>query len=313
MLKETTASNRNILIILFAFLLVITVTGCNSNIYHSSNSNLIVEGGRLPVMLNKTHAKKMVILDVRSEDEYNKGHVPGAVRIDLEEWEKESLASETGLENEAFWKNKIGETGINGKDTVLIYDDGAMTNAARIWFILQYFGVSKLSVLDGGYPMLESQIKNGNIAISSEPTKPVPVTFEISGEDSGQVKLMERQNVLEAIDRKDSQILDTRTHNEYTGTDLRNNPRGGHLPSAMNLPHKDLLDEKGRLKSPKTLAKIFKKAGFKKGEPIIIYCNTGGRASLTALAAERAGYGPIMNYYHSFKEWSANETCPLEK
>ena len=313
MFKEKVVLDRYILVILFAFLSVLTGMSCNSNMLHSSNLKLIVEGDELAGLLNKKSVKKIIVLDVRSEDEYNKGHIPGAVRVDLNEWEKLSLAIDTGLDNVAFWKDKIGATGINGKDPVLIYDDGSMTSAARIWFILQYFGVSKLSVLNGGFPMLESQIKDGNIKVSDKQAQPVPVKFELTGEDSGQVKLMERQKVLEAIAQKDSQILDTRTHNEYTGADLRNNPRGGHLPSAMNLPHKDLLDEKGRLKSPKTLAEIFNKAGFKKGEPIIIYCNTGGRASLTALAAERAGYGPIMNYYHSFKEWSANETCPLEK
>jgi thiosulfate/3-mercaptopyruvate sulfurtransferase len=313
MLKEINALNRRIFNMLLAILFAMTATGCNSNLYKSYNSGLVVEGDELAKLLNKKPAEKMIILDLRNEDAYNKGHIAGAVKIDLNEWEKESLATETGLDNEAFWKNKIGSVGINGNVPVLIYDDGNMTGAARIWFILQYFGVSKLSVLNGGYPILKSQIIDGNLAISHEQTKPVPVKFELNSENSGQVKLMERQNVLEAIEQKESQILDTRTHNEYTGSDLRNNPRGGHLPTATNLPHKDLLDDKGCLKSPKKLAKIFKEAGFKKGNPIIIYCNTGGRASLTALAAERAGYGPVMNYYHSFKEWSADMSCPLEK
>ena len=313
MLKEITALNKRIFTILFPIILMMTTTGCNSNIYNSSKTGLIVEGNELVQLLQSKSAGQMVILDVRNENEYNKGHITGAVRVDLNEWEKQSQASETGLENETFWKNKIDSTGINGNKPVLIYDDGKMTNAARIWFILQHFDVLKVSVLNGGYPILEPQIKDGNLKISSEQTKPTPVKFEPTNETSGQVKLTERQNVLDAIEHKDAQILDTRTPNEYAGTDLRNNPRGGHLPTAINLPHKELLNEKGRLKSPKTLAKIFKKAGFKKGEPIIIYCNTGGRASLTALAAARAGYGPVMNYYHSFKEWSADTSCPLEK
>ena len=312
MLNEIAVSNKRTLIILTAFLFVMTVVGCNSNMHKSSKLDSIVEGNQLAKLINEKPAEKIILLDVRSEDEYNKGHLAGAILIDLKDWEEESLASETDLEHETLWKNKIGKMGINGYDPVIIYDDGRMTNSARIWFILQHFGVLKTSVVNGGYPMLESQIRNGNLTISYEQTKPVPVIFEPNGKTSASVKLIERQNVLESIEEEKSQILDTRTHDEYKGIDLRNNPRGGHLPAAINLPHKELLDDKGRLKSPEKLAKIFKKAGFKKGSPIIIYCNSGGRASLTALAAKRAGYGPVMNYYHSFKEWSAEMSCPLE-
>jgi len=119
--------------------------------------------------------------------------------------------------------------------------------------------------------------------------------------------------VREAIERHDAQILDTRTVGEYAGEDLRKNSRGGHMPTAINLPHKQLLDEQGKLKSPETLAAIFAEAGFKHGEPVITLCQSGGRASLAALAAERAGYGPVLNYYLSFGDWAADATCPLEQ
>ncbi len=108
-------------------------------------------------------------------------------------------------------------------------------------------------------------------------------------------------------------MFDTRTYEEYTGENLRDNTRGGHLPNAINLPHNKLLDKKGRLKSPQALAAILKKAGFKQGQPIITHCQGGGRASLAALAADIAGYGPVMNYYLSFGDWAADMSCPIEK
>jgi thiosulfate/3-mercaptopyruvate sulfurtransferase len=68
----------------------------------------------------------------------------------------------------------------------------------------------------------------------------------------------------------------------------------------------------GRPRPPEELAALFDCAGFQGSHPIIItHCDGGGRASLAALAAERAGYGPVMNYYLSFGDWAADARCPV--
>lgn len=107
------------------------------------------------------------------------------------------------------------------------------------------------------------------------------------------------------------QVFDTRTREEYIGEDLRKNTRGGHIPTAINVPHKELLDEQNRLKSPEALRTLLEQAGFKRGQPVITHCDGGGRASLAALAASRAGYGPVLNYYLSYGDWAADATCPV--
>jgi len=286
------------------------VTGCGSN--QSAGFGPVVEAEELAVRLNskKSH---LVLLDVRSQSLYDKGHIAGAVRVDPTEWKDLSLAADKGLDHEMMWKNRIGALGVSGRDPAVIYDDGSMTKAARIWFIFQHFGVPQVGVLNGGYPILEPLINDGRIAVSEKQTKPIPTKLKSTVSTAAHVALVERQRVRQGIERGTAQILDTRTHTEYTGEDLRSNTRGGHLPTAINLPHTELLDDKGRLKSPQELAAILKKAGFKRGVPIITHCDGGGRASLAALAAERAGYGPVMNYYLSFGDWAADTTCPLEK
>jgi thiosulfate/3-mercaptopyruvate sulfurtransferase len=295
----------------FMLIMAVIVTGCDSN--QRNPLGPVMEGDELVLRLNKKAPEQLVILDVRSEVAYDKGHIAGAVQVDPSEWKELSLAAETGLDHEMLWKNRIGALGISGRDPVLIYDDGSMTKAARIWFIFQHFGVPKASVLNGGYPILEPLTKKGRIAVSQEQTKLTPAKFEHTLNTAARVELVERQRVRKAIDHGEAQVFDTRTHEEYTGENLRDNTRGGHLPTAINLPHNELLDKKGRLKSPKALAAILKKAGFKRGRPIITHCEGGGRASLAALAAERASYGPVMNYYLSFGDWAADASCPIEK
>ncbi|MHC4725981.1 MAG: sulfurtransferase [Planctomycetota bacterium] len=302
---------RHSLVGLIVFIIAATISGCSSNQYYESD--LVTQGNELALQLNKNATEQLVILDVRSETEYDKGHIAGAVRIDPSEWKEQSLAAETGLDHETLWKNRIGAVGISGRDPILIYDDGTMTKATRIWFIFQHFGVPNTSVLNGGYPILKPLIKKGRIAISQERTKPTPAKFKYTANIAARVELVERQSVRKAIEHGEAQVFDTRTYEEYTGENLRNNTRGGHLPTAINLPHNKLLDKKGLLKSPQTLAAILKKAGFRRGQPIITHCEGGGRASLAALAAEIAGYGPVMNYYLSFGDWAADASCPIEK
>ena len=296
---------------LFVLIMVATMSGCVSN--QSYPSDLVMEGYELALLLNKNSPEQLVILDVRSEASYDKGHITGAVRVDSSEWKEQSLAAETGLDHETLWKNRIGALGISGRAPILVYDDGSMTTATRIWFIFQHFGVPNTSVLNGGYPILKPLIKKGRIAVSQEETEPKPAKFEHTANTTARVELVERQRVRKAIEHGEAQVFDTRTHEEYTGENLRNNTRGGHLPTAINLPHNELLDKNGRLKSPDALAAILKKAGFRRGLPIITHCEGGGRASLAALAAEIAGYGPVMNYYLSFGDWAADVSCPIVK
>jgi thiosulfate/3-mercaptopyruvate sulfurtransferase len=256
-------------------------------------------------------SRRLIVLDVRDAAAYEQGHVAGAVRVDPAVWKDESLASETGLDHQALWRGRIGALGVTGREPVVIYDDGRMTEAARIWFVFQHFGVPEAAVLNGGFPALKPLAADGRIPIDQQPVAPTPGQFTPSTPAGTRVGLAERQQVRTAVEQNEAQIFDTRTHEEYTGQDLRKNKRGGHIPTAINLPHKQLLDEHNRLKSPEELAALFEQAGFQRGRPIITHCDGGGRASLAALAAQRAGYGPVLNYYLSFGDWAADATCPL--
>jgi len=253
----------------------------------------------------------LAIFDVRPEAEYTAGHLPGAIRIDYSAWEELSLASETGLTHEQAWRNRIGACGVDGDDTVLIYDGGKMTQAARIWFILQHFGVAEARVVNGGFPLIAAAANAGRLTLSSEPNEPRRVTFQPVGANTGRIGSLDRVEVKAAIEAGEAQVLDARTVDEYRGIDLRENDRGGHLPTATNVPHTALLDDHGRLKPADELADILDNAGFVKGRPVITHCDGGGRAALAALAAARAGYGPVVNYYLSFGDWAKDATCPV--
>ncbi len=269
----------------------------------------VIEGGQL---VEARRDASVLLIDVRNEADYNAGHVAGAIHLDAGQWKIDSLSDETNLTHIAFWRQRIGDAGVNGRDPVVIYDDGQMTGAARIWFILQHFGAANVAVLDGGFSSLKPRIDSGVIRLDTAPTIASAVAFRPDSEHGGSVGLASKKHVMTALDNPRVQVLDTRSAEEYDGTKRLRNPRGGHLPGALNLPHRDLLNADGRLKSRNELAEIFREAGFRKDRPVITHCQSGGRASLAALAAHRAGYRHVLNYYQSFGDWSADAGCPVE-
>jgi len=273
----------------------------------------VMDPAELARRLSNSTTDRLIVLDVRDAAGYESGHIAGAIRVDPTAWKNESLAGDTGLDHDTFWHQRIGGLGVSGREPVVVYDDGRMTEAARLWFIFQHFGVGEVAVVNGGYRALAPLIESGKIPVSREITAPKAVTFQPASGIGEPITLIERKRLLEKIRSRQAQIFDARTPAEFSGQDLRTNARGGHLPSAINLPHTRLMDKEGRLLSAEQLADLFRESGFQRGQPIVTHCDGGGRASLAALAAQTAGYGPVMNYYLSFGDWAADSTCPVEK
>ncbi|MBP29034.1 rhodanese-like domain-containing protein [Methylobacterium sp.] len=246
------------------------------------------------------------VLDARSAEEYQRGHWPGAVRVPVSDWEAAARQADTDLAEDGHWRRLIGNLGIDGRRPVAVYDDGRMTEAARVWFILQHFGVPA-AVLDGGWPVLSAQ--PGGHA-DSEAVVPTPVTFSPAPIAHGPVGLIGREELRDQLGT-DTQVFDARTAAEFVGKDLRKNARGGHLPGARRIGHTDLLTAEGRLKSPAELRAMLERAGFQPGRRLVTHCDGGGRAALAALAAVQAGFTQVDAYYLSFADWAKDEGCPL--
>src|SRR5438105_4515092 len=93
--------------------------------------------GEMLVELRDALPATVQVLDARKPEEYRKGHFPGAANVDVEAWRKAFAA---GQEPKA-WAERLGAVGVDGKSTVVVYDDNNFLDAARVWFILRYWGV----------------------------------------------------------------------------------------------------------------------------------------------------------------------------
>ncbi len=104
------------------------------------------------------------ILDARSQHEYAKGHLAGAMRVDVNDW-KTLATADRGLRDRKGWSEKVGRLGISRHSQVVVYGD-RLSDTARIWWLLKYVGVENAAILDGGW---RRWVKQGRPAEKSVP------------------------------------------------------------------------------------------------------------------------------------------------
>ena len=248
-------------------------------------------------------AKQFVILDVRKEEEYRREHLPGALRVDHDAWKS---AFGDGKDADG-WSKRIGGLGISGSSKVVVYDDNAMKDAARIWWILQYWNVKDVRLLDGGW-------KTWN-AKGYATTATIVETVRAPGFKAvPRVKRLTTKTQLLALLERDSiQIVDTRSEDEFCGIEERDNKRGGAIPGAKHLEWKNVIDQQThRFKSPHELRQLFDEAGADLERPSATHCQSGGRASVMAFVMELMGASDIRNYYRGWSEWGNADDTPVD-
>ena len=247
-------------------------------------------------------AKGFVVLDVRKEDAYQKAHVPGARRVDHDAWKK---ALGDGRDSEG-WSKRIGRLGIRADSKVVVYDDNSMKDAARIWWILRYWGVDDARLLDGGWKTWKAE---------DYPTTrdvPAPATPTALKAEAITRQLATLRQVVDSLKHHDLQIVDARSQDEHCGIDKRKNKRAGAIPGAKHLQWSDLIDKTtDRFKSPEELRRLFDQAGIDLQRPTASHCQSGGRASVMAFGLELMGTGDVRNYYAGWSQWGNRDDTPV--
>jgi len=238
------------------------------------------------------------ILDSRSNAEFKKGHIPGAVSFDLNAWKAKSLEKD-GLTDVEYWSAEMGRLGIGQTTQVIVYGDNP-TSSARAWWLLTYIGVQHVSLLDGGIGAWEKA------KLSIEAVEPVieKTTFKpkfVSG------MLAEKIDLLDQADGV--VVMDTRSRGEHVGT-TKKGSAPGRIPGSLNLEWSELLDADGHYKKPETLRALFKERGFEMEDKVVTHCYSGGRASVNVLALKLAGYENVQNYYCGWSEWGDEARTP---
>lgn len=258
--------------------------------------DLLLEPGQLA-----KHAGQFRILDARPKDKFLAGHIAGAVWVDHDAWTKGFAAGQAPKE----WAARIGSLGIDPDSKVVVYDEAMQKEAARIWWILKYWGVKDVRLLNGGFRAW----KEANLETTTKPVAPPARPFPVAAPQTS--RLAEKSKVLDIVKKKHVQIIDTRSTAEYCG-ETKLAKRGGAIPGALHLEWSEALDKKsGRFKPAAELAKLLKEAGIDPSKPAVTYCQSGGRAAVMAFTLELMGAREVANYYRSWAEWGNADDTPV--
>jgi thiosulfate/3-mercaptopyruvate sulfurtransferase len=254
-----------------------------------------------PAALAKANAGDQVILDVRSAAAYRAGHIPGAISVEAATLSK---AFSTDEDPES-WARRLGQLGMDAKKDIVVYGDD-WREAARIWFILRYWGVENAKLLNGGW----AAWKAADGKISNEVTKPTPLAAS-AHRSVGRVAT--KGQVQAAVNDKSAQIWDARSTGEFQGQ-TGGAKRKGCIPGAIHLEWSDLIDAKTqKVKPAAELSKLLKDSGIDPSKPVVTYCQSGGRASVAAFVMELMGGTQVRNYYRSWAEWGSADDTPVQK
>ncbi len=159
-------------------------------------------------------------------------------------------------------------------------------------------GKTDVAVLDGGFPKWRAEAR------PVEDMPPIVRDRHITVQRQAHL-VRDVTQVAAAAKLGDHAIIDARAPGRFKGEEPEPRPglRSGHIPGAVNVPYKTLLNDIGTMKSPDALRKVFETAGVDLRKPAITSCGSGVSAAVLSLALERIGKHDHSLYDGSWAEW----------
>lgn len=247
----------------------------------------------------------------RGADEYERGHIPGAVFVDL----GRDLAAPPGrgpgrhpLPAPADFARVLARLGVTRDTLVIAYDDAGGSIAARLWWMLRWIGHPGGRVLDGG---LGAWTAAGQALTTDVPViAPAPL-LEVTVLGPG---VVDKREVDRLRAEPGAVILDARSRERFEGVSEPIDARPGHIPGARSAPFADnLVAPGGVLRPAAELVKHYGALGALDAATVVCSCGSGVTACHDILALTLAGRDDALLYEGSWSDWAADSALPAAK
>ncbi len=250
------------------------------------------------------HLEDVRVVDVRwyldktrsGRTEYEAGHIPGAVHLDIDTELSDPVGPGTGrhpLPTPERFAAALGRVGIGAGTPVVAYDDAGGSIAARLWWLLHVLD-EPVAVLDGGMAAWPGELTTDVPTPAPADRAPVPwPPHRFRSAD-------------QLAELGDATLLDARSASRFTHGDPSVDPRPGHIPGARSAPWQDNLDADGHFKSPEQLRRSYGSG------PFVAYCGSGVTACHDLLALHVAGERGLALYPGSWSQWGADPSRSAE-
>ena len=248
------------------------------------------------------------IIDVRPELAYKKGHIPGAVNIPFTDLTDQFGAVKGSLKSNAAIADLLGRKGIGQTSKVVVYDDHGGFRAARLFWLLEYFGHRNVSILNGGLSawtgaghklatpkrLTMADIAQGKGAPQATVFSPTLTPRRHASADY----ILERKGDDQTV------VIDVRGASAFAK---------GHIPWASNIAWKQNLSADKLMRPAGELKAHFARHGVTPDKNVVIHCQTGEAAAHSYFTLRLIGYPRVRTYHRSWAEWGAADDLPKAK
>jgi len=262
----------------------------------------------------EAHGKDPGVVLVEVDEDtsaYDKGHIRGAVKIDWKADLQDPVRRD--FVDRAGFSALLSAKGISSDDTVILYGGNNNWFAAYAYWYFRLYGHEGVKLLDGGRKKWELESRE---LVTDVPQR--AATSYAAQEQDSSIRAF-RDEVLSAIGKQN--LVDVRSPDEFAGRLLapahlpqEQAQRGGHIPTAKNVPWSKAAEEDGSFKSDDALRALYRdEAGVDFGKDTIAYCRIGERSAHTWFVLhELLGQPNVKNYDGSWTEYGSLVGVPIE-
>lgn len=230
--------------------------------------------------------KKAVLVSARNASDYAKVHIKNAVNIDIHTLQV-NTPYKGKLKTPAQLAEILGNHGITRETEVIIYDDGQMKYAGRLYWVMKYLGMPNVTVLNGG---MKSWMK-ARKPITKVATKTSKVKFTPAVNKN---IIATKAYVKANLNKSSEALIDARSPKEFGE---------GSITKAINIEFKELTAN-GVMKSKADLQSLFQSKGITEDKEVIVFCATSVRAGIVYLALhDILKYANVKVYEGAYNEW----------
>ena len=242
---------------------------------------------------------------------FDEGHIRHAIKID---WRKDLQDPvRRDFIDKAGFEGLLSRRGVSSDDTVVLYGGNNNWFAAYAYWYFKLYGHDKVKLLDGGRKKWELDSR----AMVSDVQERPATTYQASDQNTS-IRAF-RDEVLAAIGKVN--LVDVRSPDEFSGKLLapahlpqEQAQRGGHIPTAKNVPWSKAANDDGTFKSDEELGQLYRNEGVDFSRDTIAYCRIGERSAHTWFVLhELLGQPHVQNYDGSWTEYGSMVGVPIEK
>lgn len=254
--------------------------------------------------------EKLIVIDTRGELEskeigynlFRKSHLKNARYMSLDDHMTGEVGQHGGrhpLVDLDDFKDKLEDIGVSNDSLVLIYDDGQLPMASRLWYLLKYIGKEEVYILKGGFPEV--------LARGLDLEEGDGLQYQ-----RGHLDIRLQEDILVDMDyvkdqlKKGNIVVDSRSRERYEGIVEPIDRIAGHIPGCINYPWMDLMD------LDYDLDKIRKHFSGLGQDDFVVHCGSGVTGCVNFIFMDEVNLKAKL-YLGGYSDWISYENNEIAK